>query len=307
MSEPETFLDVFEPPEGMIGHSAVVVAMTAAEDFLEAAMQRFSGLRPRQRAELGIITTYLMLDGHATAARRTVLPPARVPGLHEFQPKPVGPELLLHAKLALLAFATSRTSEPVYLRLAILTANFTYTSARQQLELIWTLDVPLDTSAPKQDRADLAAAGTFVTTLLDRWFYREEKNVPAKRRRLTSRLDTLLKCAASVEPANPRPRFIHSLEEPLYEQIRRHLHKGIPSPRNFLLCGSGFYEQPSKKAEKPTVLTKLEELGVCTGNVRRVALVEPEKAGALGTWAEKGMTDGWTVARPIDALKTNRR
>jgi hypothetical protein len=307
MSEPETFLDVFEPPEGMVGHSGVLVAMTAAEDFLEAAMQRFSGLRPRQRAELGIITTYLMLDGHATAARRAVLPPARVPGLHELQPKPVGPESLLHAKLALLAFATGRRSEPVHLRLAVLTANFTYTSARQQLELIWTVDVPLDTSAPKQDRADISAVGAFVKKLLDQRFYREEADVSAKRRRLTARLDTLLESAASVEPANPRPRFIHSLEEPLYEQIRRHLRKGIQSPRNFLLCGSGFYEQPSKKAKKPTVLTKLEDLGVCTGNVRRVALVEPQEAGALGTWAEKGMTNGWMVARPIDALKMNRR
>jgi hypothetical protein len=307
MSKPETFLDVFEPPEGMVGHSAVLVAMTAAEDFLEAAMQRFSGLRPRQRAELGIITTYLLLDGHATAARRTVLPPGRVPGLNELQPKPVGPGSLLHAKLALLAFAASRTSEPLHVRLAVLTANFTYTSARQQLELIWTVDVPLDTSAPKQDRADVSAAGEFVQTLLERRFYREESSVPAKRRRLTARLDALLEAAASVEPANPRPRFIHSLDDPLYDQIRRHLRKGISSKRNFLLCGSGFYEQPLKRTKKPTVLAKLEDLGVCTGNVCRVALVEPEEAGALGTWAAKGMTDGWTVARPVDVLNANRR
>jgi hypothetical protein len=306
MSTPETFLDVFEPPEGMVGHSAVLVAMTAAEDFLEAAMQRFTGLRPRQRSEMGIITTYVMLDAHVTAARRAVLPPGRVPGLHELQPRAVAPESLLHAKLALLGFATSRTTEPVHLRLAVLTANFTYTSARQQLELLWTVDVPLDTTAPKANRADVAAAGAFVETLLERRFYREETGIPAKRRHLTARLGALLEAAAGVQPANGRPRFIHSLDEALYDQIRRQLRRRIKSPRNFLLCGSGFYEEPTKNAKKPAVLIKLEDLGVCTGNVRRVALVEPEEAGALGTWAAKEMTDGWTVARPVDALNADR-
>ena len=307
MTTPETLLDVFEPPEGMMGHSAVLVAMTAAEDFLEAVMQRFTGLRPRQRAELGIITTYLMLDGHASAARLSVLPPGRVPGLHEFQPRTASPKSLLHAKLALLAFAASRTTAPVHLRLVVLTANFTYTSARQQLELLWTVDVPLDTRTPKLDRADIAAAGDFIATLLKRRFHREEAGIAAKQRHLTARLDAILKAAESVRPSNGRPRFIHSLDEPLLNQIRTELRRNIESPRNFLLCGSGFYEQPSKGAKKPAVLTKLEELGVCTGNVWRVALVEPQESGALGTWAAKQATDGWTLARPIDALKLERQ
>ena len=80
---PETLLDVFVPPEGMVGHSAALVAMTGADDFLEAAVQRFSGLRPRQRAELGNVLVYLMLDGHASAARPSVLRPGQVPSLHE--------------------------------------------------------------------------------------------------------------------------------------------------------------------------------------------------------------------------------
>lgn len=64
MSVAETLLDVFLPPEGMVGHIAALVAMTGDEDFLEAVVQRFSGLRPRQRAELGNILVYLLLDGH---------------------------------------------------------------------------------------------------------------------------------------------------------------------------------------------------------------------------------------------------
>jgi hypothetical protein len=282
----ETLLDIFVPPEGMVGYSAAIVAMIGVEDFLEEAVERFTGLRPRQRAELGNVLVYLMLDGHASSLRQEVLPPGRIPGLHEFQPRTVDPGSLLHAKVALLAFAPNRTGTPVYLRLAVLTANFTYTSARQQLELAWVVDLPLDGTARVEDRADLAAAGGFVETLLARSFYRDEQKLPTKDRKLTERLDVLLEKAASVMPANRKPRFIHSLDRPLYGQIRQRFRGAIDKKRNLLLCGSGFYEEPSGKACKPAVFGKLEDLGVFTANVRRVALVEPGEAGAVASWVK---------------------
>lgn len=306
MSTASTLLEIFAPPEGLVGHSAVLVAMTGAEDFLEAALQRFCGLRPRQRAELGTTLAYLMLDGHESAARKAVLPPGRVPALHEFQPKNVAPGSLLHAKLALLGFSSSRTGGPVHLRLAVLTANLTYTSARQQLELVWVIDVPLDGKAKAVDRAEVSAAGSFVQALLERRFYRDERALPKKDRRLTARLDALL-AAADVAPANPRPRFIHSIEMPLYAQIRARFQSEIDSPRNFLLCGSGFYEEPSGKAAKPEVLTKLENLGVFTTKARRVAVVEPGEAGAIADWVDEGETDGWEIAPPTDPRGLNRK
>ncbi len=303
----KTLLDVFVPPEGMVGHSAALVAMTGSPDFLEEATQRFTGLRPRQRAELGNVLVYLMLDGHSSPSRRDVFPPGRIPGLHEFQPRAVAPESLLHAKVALLAFAPNRTGAPVHLRLAVLTANFTYTSARQQLELVWVVDLPLDRTSPVLDRADVAAAGAFVETLLARRFYRNEQDLPAKRHKLTARLDLLLASASSVAPANRKPRFIHSLDRTLYDQLRERLRGAIEKPRNLLLCGSGFYEEPSGQAHKPEVFAKLEDLGVFTANVRRVALVEPGEAGAVAAWATDGETDGWEIVRPFDARNSNRK
>ena len=70
----ETLLDVFGPPEGMVGHSAALVAMTGTEDFLEDALQRLTGLRPRQRAELGNVFVYLMLDGARVVVAARGLP-----------------------------------------------------------------------------------------------------------------------------------------------------------------------------------------------------------------------------------------
>ncbi len=293
----------------MVGHSAALVAMTGEEDFLEAAVQRFCGLRPRQRAELGQVLVYLMLDGHASPTRQEVFRPGRIPGLHEFQPRPTEPNALLHAKLALLGFSTNRTAPPIHLRLAVLTANFTYESARRQLELVWTVDLPLDVrlegTARTAERADIAAAAHFVSELLGKRFYRDEEGLRAGQQKLTARLDLLLGRAENLAPARRRSRFVHSLRESLYDQIRQRFRNAI-NKRNLLLCGSGFYEEPTGKAKKPDVFEKLEELGVFTANVRRVALVEPREAGAIADWARKGATDGWEVLRPSDALSLGR-
>ena len=302
----QTLLDVFAPPEGMVGHSAALVAMTGAEDFLEDCVERFTGLRSRQRAELGNVLVYLMLDGHASSTRQHVFPPGRIPGLHEFQPRSVSPGSLLHAKVALLAFAPTRMGAPLQLRIAVLTANFTYTCARQQLELVWVVDTPLDGTARSQDRADTAAVGGFIETLLARRFHRDEQRLAPRDRKLTRRLDILLAAASSLATTR-KPRFIHSLDRPLYDQVRERFRNVIDRPRNFLLCGSGFYEEPAGKGRKPAVFSKLEELGVFTPKPYRVALVEPMEAGAVAAWARAGDTDGWQVVRPFDALNHNRR
>lgn len=296
---PETFLDIFAPPDGLVGHSAALVAMTGTEDFLEDAVQRFTGLRPRQRAELGHVLVYLMLDGHSSASRKEVFPPGRIPGLHELQPRPVDPGSLLHAKVALLAFAPNRTGAPEHTRLAVLTANFTYTSARQQLELLWLVDVPLGGSAEPEDCADIRAAGEFVRLLINRRFYADSHG-------LTARLETLITVASSLKTKGS-PRFIHSLSKCLYDRIKERFEHIVRTPRNFLLCGSGFYEEPSGKANKPTILGKLEALDIFTRNPFRVALVEPSEAGALAGWARDGDTDGWELVRPHDTLGPARR
>jgi hypothetical protein len=311
MSTPNVLLDVFVPPQGMVGYGAALVAMTGAEDFLEAAVQRFCGLRPRQRAELGQVLVYLMLDGHASPSRQQVFPPGRIPGLHEFQPRPVAPGSLLHSKLALLGFSRNRTANPTHLRLAAITANFTYESARRLLELVWTVDLPLDVppagTAHAVERADIAAAAEFVNRLLQDRFYRDEEGLTARQRKLTARLDVLLATAARVKPEHEHPRFIHSFDQSLYDQIKQRFRRAIDKPRNLLLCGSGFYEEPSRKAKKPAVFAKLEDLGVFTGNAYRVALVDPGEAGAVAAWVRKGATEGWEVLRPFDVRGFGRR
>jgi hypothetical protein len=300
-----TMLDVFEPPEGRVGRSAVLVAMTGAKDFLEAAMVRFTGLNARQRAELGATIAYLCLDPHASSARTGTLPPGAVPALHELEPRSVDPTSLLHAKLVLLAFAPTKTAAPTDLRLAVLTANFTYASAHHQLELLSVTDVQVAGSSPARERADVAAAAAFVESLIAQRYYLDERDRPAMQRPRTGRLDLLLEACAAIAPEKTIPGFIHSLTQPLYGQIRAHMRRLLTqAPRNLLLCGSGFYESPSAAGGKPEILAKLEALGVFTDNVMRVAIAEPKTAGAVAPWVRSRQLDGWTVLPSHDVLGT---
>lgn len=300
MKAPSTLLDLFDPPDGMVGHSAALVAMTATQDLLEEAMERFTGLRPEQRAQLGTVVAFLMLDPHTTASRKAALPPGSVPGLYELQPRPVSLASLLHAKLAILGFARTRTGAPVHIRVAVLTANLTYASVKQHLELAWVVDLPVDDADP-QRRADVGAAASFVQELVARRFRRGEPGSA-----LTARLDALLEVATSIAPTRPRSRFIHSLTEPLEKQIQRRFRDGVRSARNLLLCGSGFFENAGSGTAKPEVLGALEKLGVLTERPYRVLLADPYGAGALGAWASAGPTDGWKVQRAEDAFERGR-
>jgi hypothetical protein len=299
-----TLLDVFEPPESMVGYCVALVAMTAGEDLLDAAMERFTRMRMRQRAEFGALVGYLMLDGHTSASRKGVLLPGQVAGVHEFQPRATDAGLLLHAKLALLGFATSATADrPTHLRLAVLTANFTNTSAKRQLELVWVVDVPVE-GGLAEDRADVIAAASFVGALLVQRFHRGD---PA----LTRRLDGLLNACRELK-TNRKPRFIHSLVQPLSKQIRQSFRDNAESRRNLLVCGSGFYEQESGKAEPAVVSWIVQELlnaegGGFTKDAKRVLLVDPSEAGAVAAWSRGGATAPWEISRPRDALGQERR
>lgn len=170
-----TILDVFEPPAGRVAHSAALVAMTGARDLLEDALVRLTGLKAKQRAELGTMSVYLMLDPRGTPARNAPFPPHAIPGLYELHPRDVAPALL-HAKLGLFAFARTRTGAPTDIRLAVFTGNLTYTCAKHQLELVAVIDVALGQPGQARERADVAAAARFVESLIARRFHLPERD-----------------------------------------------------------------------------------------------------------------------------------
>ena len=163
----ETLLDIFAPPEGMVGHSAALVAMTGAEDFLEDAVQRFTGLRPRQRAELGNTRARVPDAGRSMrrSSRQEVFPPGRIPESPRVPARATSSLVrsCMRRSRCWRTAAPNRTrNTPVHPgRLAVLTANYTYTSARQRgSEVGWcgSSDLPLVGSTRVEDRADVAGS-----------------------------------------------------------------------------------------------------------------------------------------------------
>lgn len=300
-----TLLDAFSPPEGLVATGGVLVSMTATVDFLEEAMVRYTGMSARQRDAAGEIAAYLFLD-----AGEELLGPRAVPGIFQFAPSPDAPRRLLHAKLALLSFGTRRTGGPAVVRLVVTTGNWTQTSARRQLELAWSIDVPAvgsGRSAPARDRVDLAAAARFVEALSAR--YENPKHAGDGRGgdALLRRYDEVLRAAIPKKGSTLRPRFFHSLKTPLLAHIETRLGRAGAAERNALLCGSGSFEQklPPGGLE---VFNRLADLivepagrspGVGSARLDRIAgktlVLDPNAAGAVALWKRQAKKARWRL------------
>lgn len=304
----KSLLDAFAPPPGLQGQVALLVAMSATRSFLEAAVRRFTGLGRERRASMGLPVAYLALDGHATEGRDAILSPLAVPGLIELAPLEAARSRLLHAKLALLAFGRARIGEIEALRVVVTTGNWTDASARSQLELLWHADVGCRgrnevATADPEDRADLAAAAGFARRLVERY---DAPAPTARGPQAFGRLHDLLDRCAGVAPRGTAPRFIHSLDRPLIEPLRKALarRRGL----NVLLCGSGSFEQPRPtrgraRPRTPQALRALEETIPSANRDRLSVTVAPGAAGALHAWAPYAEEDGWSIQAPRDPLR----
>lgn len=304
-----TMLDAIAPPDDLVGRSAVLVAMTATRPFLDAALTRFTGLSGAQRAQLGIPFAWLMLDGHRVrGARERAFAPLEIPGLHELLPRPAARQGLLHAKVALLSFAEAYTGAPRALRLVVSTGNWTERSARHRLELVWTVEVRRERErwvGARDDKADLAAAAQFVRRVRSRYHVAPKAAGDA----LFAPLDALLDACAGAGRPQSAERFVHSLDESLYEQLAARLRRKERGYYTRLACGSGSFEQPaSGKAAhaKPEVLRKLE--GLAAPRAERSVAVEPASGGAVATWFQANPAQrGWRVVAPVDPHATTGR
>jgi hypothetical protein len=278
--------------------------MSATRPFLEQVVRRFTGLSRERRSWLGLPVAFLALDAHASELRGELLSPLAVPGLLELAPTEGAKKGLLHAKVALLEFGESRSGPPSALRLVVTTANWTDRSARQQLELAWFVDVSCGSrstlaTANLVDRADIAAAGAFARRVLKRY------DVPSADRdglAFADRLHELLNRCEEVGPGRgTRPRFVHSLDGPLFGKLEVAL-RG-KHELNFLACGSGSFESIPKTGRndlEPKVLNALSRL--VPEGVSKVVAVEPANAGALAGWAHRAEEDGWSLREPWDSV-----
>ena len=295
MSEPRSFLDAVRPPDDHVGWAAVFVSMSADVDVVEEVMTEVFAAGARSRDAMATITAWLLLDPHASPTRTTAIGPGVVPGLLELQPRAVAAGSLLHAKMVLAGYAPSfHAPAPTHLRLIVYTGNLTRASIRYQLELVCRWDGEVG-RIRGVDAADFAAAGEFIQTLIARRYYRPESSPGS----LSRRADSLL--AALPDAPRERPRLIHSLDQPLMPQIRTRFRHHVNGNANFLLAGSGFFEDGGASSAKPKVVKDLEELVPMTARPSRVLLVNPRQCGAVAGWVNGGGDfSAWRIRAATD-------
>ena len=173
-------------------------------------MQRFTGLRPRQRAELGMVTTYLLLDGHASAARQGVLPPGACRGCTSSSRGRRLAGRLLHAKLAsrLREEQNDRSRAPAtrgpYSEFHVHVGEATVGTALGR-------GCPARTSGHPRRIGERAAGAAFIRELMARRFYEEEVEVVADSRHPSRAAPSHAPGGGGRRAAWKRPVAVHSI------------------------------------------------------------------------------------------------
>lgn len=307
----KTYSNIFEPPQNLFGQICVASALSADEAFIENALSIFTKSDCQGRAFDRCYSLFLMLNqGHKLLDKS-------ISGLCQLEPssQEVWSRIAVqHAKVAIMQFGSSRMrkdyicDDDTIWRLVVCTGNWTEESAKNQIEMVWSVDVNYSESDGK-DAADLLLAARFLKNL--KKFY-SCSDLFWKRARLM--LDAIEERYSFVEIDNSR--FMSSLPDfdeegtfdtkgvPLYDSIIKKF-KGRCAKYNYLIAGSGFYEQ-SRDVSKPKILKKLEsklvEMDV-TKSCRKHLVVNSENAGQVATWANRD----WDVYRPYDYSEKNRK
>lgn len=297
---------LFAPPEGLHGTHALLCGLSAEVPVLERALAAFTCETPVERQASGLLRGLLLLD--ASSPR---IPPSAVPGLLHMAPCPVADwrkrTTLLHAKVALLGFGSSRCSAPSQWRLIVSTGNWTEaTWARQVLiDFFWQTEWTLGDKDDAQALVDIAAAFSFFQRMIES-LYGDHMKTLQKEALAAGWLDIWSKelrksLGRTVDP--PLPQFIHSLDTSLAVQVR----KRFPdSGVNTLVAGSGFFEKAVPgDLSQPKVLSELETLG---RPGTRHLIYNPSQAGQIANWvgAQKGKSSTvgkWQLCQPLDPLK----
>ena len=258
-------------------------ALSATDEFLDKCLEAFSGKSLRRRQQEPGPYLFLMLDRASSApdVRKSL-------GIAMLQWKTVSlwdHVLVMHAKVALLSFGRSINGPGELLRLVVTTANWTEESAKRQVELVWTLDLDLLSPADamwQQGATDMAAAKLFFESLLQMYHQQPFKDSISA---VLDRVPAMKKKNQNVS------RFISTLGIKSSTLLNQFCERISPAKRNYIICGSGFFEQAKERnTEPPDLLVMLLKL-LRTNNKfsgtrknNRILLVNPDQCGQVAEW-----------------------
>lgn len=314
MSDDFVYSQIFEPPEDKWGQVCVASALSADEFFIDKALRTFTKKDERNRALNRCYSLYLMLNkGHRQLDKS-------VSGFYQLEPssrekwKKV---YIQHAKVAVMQFGSSQMRQDFFVddntiwRLVVCTGNWTEESAKHQIELVWSIDVPFNCEN-EQDIIDLLEAVKFLKSL--RFLYDCCDNIWERAELMFSKIE---KHFSSFLGKSTEARFISTLPmieneqdvfqkngTSLFEQIQE-ITRGKSYGLNTFVIGSGFYEK-ANGASKPKVIEKIENFIKNTGfenDTQKYIVLNENNAGQLANWSDNSE---WELHSAFDPSEKNR-
>ncbi|MFT4271970.1 MAG: hypothetical protein QM578_13235 [Pantoea sp.] len=308
---PPSLVDYFDAPRGYSGHFGWLCGYSASEDFLESALDRFTGLNKAARAHHGHIKLALFLD-----AGNRFISPLTVPGVMHCQMSAAPPLNLLHAKVAILGFKPHDEQHGWRLRLLVSTGNWTRQSLEESLDLVWCLDLSAEAlhqpgEAWRQSCADFRAAqalfdeiaGWCDTSLLSLTINDQPTLSSLARREVESWLSQCRKYARGT------PRLVDNRRTSLFSQLKRWLSDAErQGKRNYLAMGSGFYEGGNGSAPlvPEKIVQLLQETAALTHSAQIDLYVNPHACQAVAQRVEALQAQGITIRPPAQLRQVER-
>lgn len=301
---PLSLSQYFDSPDGYAGLFGWLCGYSADADFMDLAVERFTGQTHAARAASGRMSLALMLD-----MGNPQISPVAVPGvLHIAARSATPPYRLLHAKVALLGFRHKIEPGRWLLRLLVSTGNWTSGTLRDSLDLAWCVDVDsasLDAAdaGVRRDCADVAAAWDMLSWLRthhDDALFSEGAGaaVRSESHAAAASLEAWIDGASRLQRG--RARFIDNRNTSLLTcTVRKLRGERIEVARNYLAMGSGFFEAGSSAAQEPAVLRKivttLQQEGWLTRNPGTDVVVDERACQAVAVSAAAIISNHWTI------------
>jgi len=302
-----TLSELFAPPtENHKGTFGVMCSLSADDAYMDKLLEYFTGLDRNQREFSGHCSLMMFIDPRNK--------PIILPGLgwaHPNTSKWKDNTKLLHAKTALLGFGESKVGESDYYRLIVFTGNWTEESVNNSINLLWYCDYDVNSKESQQQQAlDISEAMKFWEYLLGE----NENNLfivdNVLRKKLYKFFGELTK-KIIIPQRGYTPNFISNLKPEIQTKQEFFTNNSIgkqfidyikkdATRRNFICCGSGFFEEiyNKKNVKEPEVLSKLveqlkngdllastiEEFDGDGDKINKWLVINPNTSGAAGWW-----------------------
>ncbi len=314
MPESPSLLDLFSPPEKKIirkGVFGLICALSADTSFIESILINFTGISAKHRKQVESWRMALFLDpSHGQLEG--------IPGLAygHFIPKENQKRKidLMHAKVALLGFGESAAGDPDLYRLIVFTGNWTTHAVNGEINLVWYCDY--DSKKPqKQAAADIYESVSFWRHLLvlddsGNGYYLLDDKVRERINQFFSGIEDKIEKPGK----NSEPRFFSNLLEGNTKEYKYFKKNSMGAQvltrigmdqklRNFICCGSGFFESPKNTPQEPEVLKQIvEELKNIDGLAYKYLVINGPTSGAAGHWLKYSNKEDitWTFYEPLD-------